>query len=91
MLNAEERHIVQFCPCGHTDVMTVEKIVASGGGEQLKEIESGVKLDAVIFHSDDCRQCIEESERSEQLGYYLDQDLVFDDPDDIFPPESEVS
>lgn len=48
---------VQFIPCGHDDKLSIEEIVRLGGAKQLQDIQSGQKLDAVIFHSSKCNVC----------------------------------
>jgi hypothetical protein len=47
--------------------MTEKEIVDLGGQSQLDKIASGEKLDAPIFHSEDCETCQEEAERQEHL------------------------
>lgn len=55
---------VQFCPCGCTYRLPKSKIIAMGAKQQLDDIESGKKLDAVIFSSEDCEQCKEDRHMS---------------------------
>lgn len=59
---------VQFCPCGCTYRLSRSKIIAKGGKQQLDDIESGKKLDAIIFSSEGCEQCAEDR-RARNLAF----------------------
>lgn len=69
-----EHVVVQYCPCGHTDVLTIGEILESGAVKQLVKIANGQKLDAVTLHSNDCRTCQEDRASQERLyrAYAID-------------------
>jgi hypothetical protein len=50
-------YTVQYCPCGHALHRTEDEIIEDGGFNQLRRIERGEKLDAVIFPSGLCPIC----------------------------------
>jgi hypothetical protein len=68
---------VQFCPCGCTYRLRKSKIIAMGGQQQLDDIESGKKLDVVIFGSEDCEQC-KEDRRMSGLGMTIEDQRMFE-------------
>lgn len=61
---------VQFCPCGHVYMMSVDEIKEKIGDRQLDQIQSGEKLDAPILPSSLCHQC--QAERSLEDWMALD-------------------
>jgi hypothetical protein len=75
---ANERIVVQFCPCGCVTEMTVAEFVELDGDRvQLDRIERGEKLDAPILPTAVCSDCQDEAARQDRLTAEMLSDLDF--------------
>jgi hypothetical protein len=73
---SSEYENVQFCPCGHDYRMLRAEIVERGGAKQLEEIDTGFKLDAVIFSSSNCGVCKDEADARDRRYAELDFGVI---------------
>ena len=71
---SNDLHVVQFCPCGCVSYMTKEEIITLDGENQLNDTN---KLDAPIFHSSKCPDCLEHARRRNANMYLYEMDFDF--------------